>query len=172
MLFTLGFFCVFLLPAVFMGRFGEPREGRPEGTLFLQPAGLFGIWLLTCVGGRIKSPIAFTLAEVEFLFPGPFTRRTLLIYKLAISATGALGFALMVPLFAWQYVTLWWLSAFVGIWWTVCFIQMSTVFLALASDWFGQRFSTGRLAGGRGAGGRGCRMAVVCRNPRCRQGRA
>jgi hypothetical protein len=144
-LFTLGFFSLMLLPTLLVGGAARPRVANPNANLFLHPAALFGLWLVTSVGGRIKSPIAFSLAEVEFLFPGPFTRRQLLIYKLLTSALGALGFAIMAPLFTWNYVTLWWLAAFVGIWWTVCFMQMSTMFMALAIDWFGQRFPKGRV---------------------------
>src|SRR5258708_4184637 len=52
---------------------------------------LFPLWLLTiCVLNLITSAgdraIAFTLPEVNFLFPGPFTRRQLLGYKLLSSA--------------------------------------------------------------------------------------
>ncbi len=144
-LFTLGFFGLMLLPALLVGGAARPREANPNANLFLHPAALFGLWLVTSVGGRIKSPIAFSLAEVEFLFPGPFTRRQLLVYKLLTSALGALGFAMMVPLFAWNYVAVWWLAAFVGIWWTVCFVQMSTILMTLAIDWFGQRFPKGRV---------------------------
>ena len=144
-LFALAFFGMMLLPAILVGQAPEAARGHLKFNAFLHPAALFGLWIVTSVGGRIKSPIAFSLAEVEFLFPGPFTRRQLLTYKLLIGVLGALGFAMLVPLLAWSYVEVWWLAAFVGIWWTVSFMQMTTIFMALAMDWLGQRFRKWRV---------------------------
>ena len=45
--------------------------------------------LLFCLMSLLTAPdkaINFSMAEVEFLFPGPFTRRELLLYKLIESA--------------------------------------------------------------------------------------
>ena len=56
---------------------------------------IFPIWLLMiCVLNLLTSAgdraIGFTPPEVDFLFPGPFTRRQLLGYKLVKSVVGAM----------------------------------------------------------------------------------
>ncbi len=144
-LFAVAFFSAMILPGLLIGRPPRADEHAPPVNLFIHPMALFALWLVTLTGSRMKSPLAFTLAEVEFLFPGPFTRRQLLVYKLLISTLGALGLVIMVP-FAWKYLDVWWLAALLGIWWAVSFMQMSTILLFLAIDWLGQRFLWATMA--------------------------
>jgi hypothetical protein len=114
-----------------------PKERMYLMTWFLHPAALLVLWAFSILGGHFRSPIAFSLPEVEFLFPGPFQRRQLLIYKLAISTIGTLGFALLMPL---VMPMLWAPAALVGIWLALTFMQWSTIFLAVAGSWLGTRY--------------------------------
>jgi hypothetical protein len=144
-IFTVLFFGGSMAPAILASRtLPDDAAKAMNFRMFLHPAALLGLWVVTSLGARIKSPIAFSLPEVEFLFPGPFTRRQLMLYKLAIGALGGLGFAIMVPLFGSRLLAVWWPAAVVGFWWMVVFMQMLTVLLILAVDCFGQRLRTWR----------------------------
>ncbi len=154
-LFTLAFLGLMLVPLI-AARF-TPPEVREHFNFnrFLHPAALAGLWLVTLAGGRMKSPIAFTLPEVEFLFPGPFTRRQLLAYKLAIDALAALGFVVLVPLFVVAYLAVWWPAALLGFWLTMVFVQMLSVIVALGLDLAGAAgplADRDRARAGRGGG--------------------
>ncbi|MEX0677208.1 MAG: putative ABC exporter domain-containing protein [Pirellulales bacterium] len=137
-----AFFSMIVLPRVLFP--SAPREVFvPMTTWFFHPAALFGLWILTLVGSRIKSPLAFSMAEVEFLFAGPFTRRQLLVHKLLASTLGPLGFALLSPLI---FPFVWWPAAIVGILLVATFMQWWTILLALAVDWIGARYRALRWA--------------------------
>jgi len=138
---SLAFFGLILAPQFIAHRL--PREAIPAATWFLHPAALLAFFLVSIAGGRVRSPIAFTMPEVAFLFPGPFERRQLLAYKLATSAVGTLGFSAMMTLFL-SY--LWWAAALLGLWLTTTFILWSAILAALVMDWLGERFRYLRFA--------------------------
>lgn len=139
---TLGFFAMILLLRV-LGSSVPRAELTPMANWFFRPAMLFLLWLFTILGSRFKSPIAFSMAEVEFLFSGPFTRRQLLVHKLMISTLGPLGFALMTPLL---FPFVWWPAAIVGILLMATFMQWWTILMALAIGWIGARYRALRWA--------------------------
>jgi ABC-2 type transport system permease protein len=67
---------------------GAPEALGPGGrsTLVLGGAALWGSWLLSLwIFGRKRPALAFTEAEIQFLFPAPVTRRALLLYKMGRS---------------------------------------------------------------------------------------
>ena len=59
-----------------------------------RPAGPPGSMPLTIISSAGDKAIAFTPGEVDMLFPGPFTRRQLLTFKIVKSALAALITAL------------------------------------------------------------------------------
>ena len=69
-------------------------SGRPElqqltgAAAPFAPLALFGFTLLFVFTSAGEAAIYFTPAEVDLLFAAPFTRRELLIYKLAKTALG------------------------------------------------------------------------------------
>ena len=138
-IFMLAFLSMMLMPMIMARMAPAEVRNRFEFNRFLHPAMLASLWLLTMAGGKMKSPIAFSLAEVEFLFPGPYTRRQLLVYKLLIDAIAVLGFVVMVPLFAGAYLNVWWPAALWGLWLTMAFVQMLSVIVALGLDLIGAR---------------------------------
>ena len=79
-------------PQLLVHRLPQPAA-RPIADLFLNPALLFVLWLFTFAGSWLKSPIAFSMPEVDFLFAGPFPRRKLLVYKLVFNVIGVPGFS-------------------------------------------------------------------------------
>ena len=77
--------------------------------------------------------ISFTPAEVDFLFPAPFHRRELLIYKLVKLFIGSVFMALFFSMSCLLYLNSW-LSAFVGIFLTLVFTQLLALAVALAGQ--------------------------------------
>lgn len=76
--------------------------------------------------------VAFTPGEVDMLFPGPFGRRELLVFKLTKSSLVALLTALIMSLPLVVYARSW-LACFVGVYLTLLFIQFfSTAGVLLA----------------------------------------
>jgi hypothetical protein len=114
-----------------------PKEHMPLMTWFMHPAALFAFWIFSFVGSHFKSPIAFSMPEVEFLVPGPFTRRELLVFKLTVSTLGTLGFAIMMPL---VMPMIWGPAALVGIWLALTFMQWSAILVTLSANWLGERY--------------------------------
>ncbi|REK09014.1 MAG: hypothetical protein DWQ37_19325 [Planctomycetota bacterium] len=115
-----------------------PREAMPPlANLIINPALLFLLWLFTFFGSWIRSPIAFTMPEVDFLFAGPFTRRRLLIYKLLFNVVGVPGFALLAPVFM---PFLWWPAAMLGVALLALFVQWSSILGALVVRWLSARY--------------------------------
>ncbi len=134
-----AFFSLMFLPYLMTRGLDSPvpRERLYLMTWFLHPAALLVLWAFSILGGHFRSPIAFSLPEVEFLFPGPFKRRQLLAYKLAVSTFGTLGFAILMPL---VMPMIWGPAALIGIWLALTFMQWSTIFLAVAGSWLGRRY--------------------------------
>src|SRR5688572_5896066 len=66
-------------------RMPNGREGGPFGSIeveLLASVGLFILFMRWWLFGTDKSALAFTPAEVQFLFPAPVTRRALIQFKL------------------------------------------------------------------------------------------
>jgi hypothetical protein len=135
-LFAVAFFGLMVLPNLIIG---QRVNTVIENVWFLNPAVLCGFWLFITLSGRNSNAIAFSLPEVEFLFPGPFTRRQLLAYKLLLSSLGPLGTALFMPMFLWNFA-IWWPALTLGIWLTFLFIQTTSLLATLLVDWLSARF--------------------------------
>ena len=73
-------------PSLFAAVMMRRQPGMPQFGGWLEPylpIMILGFCLLSIFGPAGELAIAFTPAEVDFLFPAPFHRRELLIYKLA-----------------------------------------------------------------------------------------
>ncbi len=136
---AVGFFGLTLLPYLLTRGLptAVPKEHMPLMTWFMHPAALFAFWVFSFVGSHFKSPIAFSMPEVEFLFPGPFTRRELLVFKLTVSTLGTLGFSIMMPLIM---PMVWGPAALVGIWLALTFMQWTAILVTLGASWLGERY--------------------------------
>lgn len=132
MLISLGM----MLGPQFFARRLPPEAGRAIAETLLHPALLLLMWLFTFAGSWLKSPIAFTMPEVDFLFAGPFARRQLLLYKLVLNAIAVPGLALAAPLFI-PFAS--WPAAMLGIGLLAVFVQWSSVLGNLAISWIGTR---------------------------------
>ena len=77
------------------------------------PVGLMIFFLVSLVSPATQSPLAFLPAEINFLFPGPFTRRELVLYRLA-GTCGLIGAISLVASLTAQHYGATFLGAFLG----------------------------------------------------------
>jgi hypothetical protein len=125
----------------------RPSSSAGPDREFLERFGPFGLaasCLLSLVFSSSARAVSFTPAEVDLLFPGPFTRRQLLAYKLAGIVGGSLLSTLFISLFVQGYAT-WFMAAFTGLALALLFMQFfSTAVTLLANTVSARAFSRGR----------------------------
>lgn len=97
----------------------------PVGLMLLTAASV-----LTAVG---EKAIHFTPAEVDFLFPAPFSRRQLLVYRIANSGLGSLVGAAAMSVGLLIYLPSW-PAAFLGLLVTLQFINLLSILSALVGQ--------------------------------------
>jgi hypothetical protein len=100
------------------------------------PLALLAFALINLLFSVGEGAVSFNAAEVTLLFPGPFTRRQLLLYKIVGIVGGAVFSAAILTVFLRQH-TAWWVAAFVGFSLTLLFLQLLTIALALISSTIG-----------------------------------
>lgn len=135
-LFTMGVVLLTLGPSVFVAVTMRGHQGMPELGGWVRPylpIMILGLCALVIFGPAGEMAISFTPAEVDFLFPAPFHRRELLIYKLAKLFIGAVFGALIFSMTMLLYLNTW-LGAFVGIFLTLVFTQLLGLSVALAGQ--------------------------------------
>lgn len=119
------------------------RYQRPdmENVRSVGPLMLLGICLLTALTSVGDKAVAFTPGEVDFLFPGPFTRRQLLLYKLGKSSLAALLTALLLSFALLRYAGSW-AAAFAGVFLILLFVQFLSTTLVLIGQTVSERAYT------------------------------
>ena len=106
---------------------------QPRGVEWLRAAAPLGMLLFCLLNVLLSKPetgIVFSESEVGQLFPGPFHRRELLVYRLAGNVISTLMLSLLFSLFLLRHVRLWTaaaVTAFCAIW----LVQMLQMGLAL-----------------------------------------
>jgi hypothetical protein len=105
----------------------------PEETLATLPLYLTALALLPVLFSGEDRALAFTPAEVDFLFPGPFSRRALVLYKLVklvlASALSGLIFGMVFKSFAGSLA-----NAVLGAVLVLTFVNLLATLLALVRD--------------------------------------
>ncbi len=104
-----------------------------ERVQLVMPVALLGICIITAVTSAGDKAIAFTPGEVDQLFPGPFTRRELLAYKLIKSTLGAVLTASILSILLMRHAQ-WWPACFAGVFLSLLFIQFFTITLLLSGQ--------------------------------------
>jgi hypothetical protein len=125
----LGMLLMWLWPQImllFMGRGGN----NPQTLRDVLPVALLGLSLMAIIGGARQEGISFTPAEIDFLFSGPFTRRQLLVYKLASGMMASLIVALFFSIWMLRYASLW-LAAYLGTVLALIFVHLLSTMLVL-----------------------------------------
>jgi hypothetical protein len=102
----------------------------------VMPMALLGICIVTAVTSAGDKAIAFTPGEVDQLFPGPFTRRELLAYKLIKSTLAAVLTGLILSLVMLQRAQ-WWPACFVGVFLSLLFVQWFSIAMVLGGQALG-----------------------------------
>jgi hypothetical protein len=88
---VLFFGCILLNPLLVY--FVAPAENQTyslDGMRRFGPLGLLAYCVMTLLFSTGERAITFTPAEIDFLFPGPFSRRQLLGYKIAVTFLSSL----------------------------------------------------------------------------------
>ncbi len=135
LIFTIGFFVTIFGPSLFVGAMGNRPGVFPFGGLAepYLPFLLLGVSLMYVFTSAGEKALYFSPPEVDFLFAAPFHRRELLFYKLANTLTGIVFAALLFSMSFLMYLGSW-LSAVVGIFLTLVFLQL----LAMTTAFLGQ----------------------------------
>jgi hypothetical protein len=105
------------------------------------PLVLLTLVMLSVGTGWGESAIYFSPADVDFLFPGPFSRRDLLFYKLAQSIRSSLFAGTFFSIFAARYAPLL-AGAWLGSVLTLMFVNAFTLALTLLSQIVSHRVDT------------------------------
>ena len=119
---ALGMVLLWLVPALVAGASAPPVD--PAHVRDFGPLVLLALAVTSAVSAGDKA-IAFTPAEVNFLFVAPFTRRQLLLYKLSKAAAGSLVMALALSL-ATRRFSPFWPAAFTGALLALLFVNLCT----------------------------------------------
>jgi len=96
----------------------------------LVPLALLGVCLGHLLVSNRQRSVNFTPADVDFLFAGPFTRRSLLVYKIGSSLFGILFGSTVMSIVFLRYVP-WWPAAWLGIVMAMLFLQLFSIALSL-----------------------------------------
>jgi len=122
---------LWLGPNLFVVLFAE-RNGS-EAARAIIPLALLTVFVFSVAAADMDRAIYFTPAEIDFLFPAPFTRQELISYKLGKALAG-------IPLTAFFFTVLclrhvaWWLAAYVGFCLALVFIQLVRMLLVLGGQ--------------------------------------
>jgi hypothetical protein len=127
-----------LWSATFAAQVDRPGPDHVRGVV---PLVLLGICLMTALTSAGDKAIAFTAGEVDLLFPGPFTRRQLLFYKLSKS-TFAAGLTALILSFALRRYTTLWVAGYVGVLLSLLLVQLLSTALVLLGQSVSERAYT------------------------------
>jgi hypothetical protein len=111
----------------------KQRERVVSHVRTVMPMALLGICVVTAITSAGDKAIAFTPGEVDQLFPGPFTRRELLAYKLIKSTLAAVLTGLILSIVMLQRAQ-WWPACFVGVFLSLLFVQWFSIAMVLGGQ--------------------------------------
>lgn len=135
-------FFMWLTPVLFSAT-TLPRTD-PALVRLYAPLMLLLLCAVTTFSGAGDRSISFTPGEVNFLFPGPFTRRELLLYKLARTLAGGLLSGCIMSIVLLRHAS-GWPAAFVGSFLAMLFVQLLTLAIVMVAQSVGERaYSRGR----------------------------
>jgi len=149
LLFTLGLTGMGIAPSLLM--IAMNRQS-PEILDFMAtaesilPGILLILWLMLLLTSAGEFSLFFSPAEIDFLFPAPFHRRDLVLYKLSKTAQGLLLMSFFFTLYFLPALRSW-ISGFVGIFLSLAFMNLAGMVLTLAGQIVSTHaFNTGRKA--------------------------
>src|SRR5271155_2258320 len=132
--------CSWLGPSLY--RALRMPHADPQMVRTIAPFAILGFCLSNLFASFGEGAIAFTGAEVDFLFPGPFTRRSLLGYKIVKTALGTAFTTLIFSVLLLRYSASW-IACFIGVWLTVQFMQLFAMAVIMVGQTIGERAYSG-----------------------------
>lgn len=112
------------------------RRSDPARVRAVTPLAILGVCILTAITSAGDKAIAFTPGEVDQLFPGPFSRRELLAYKILKSLFAAMLTGLILSIALLRHAQ-WWVACFVGVFLSLLFVQFFSIAVVLAGQTIG-----------------------------------
>jgi hypothetical protein len=100
---------LWLVPAV-IGSFTAPPL-EPEPVRRYGPAVLLIMVIANLFNRNAQHSVHFSPAEIDVLYPAPFSRRQLLTYKVSIALLSSIGVGLLLSIFIWRYAGNWLFAA-------------------------------------------------------------
>lgn len=117
------------------------KRTDPAVVIAIVPAIMLAMCLLNLITSGGDKAVVFTPAEVDFLFPAPFTRRQLLAYKLGKSLVGLLFSSLLLSVVFLRHAVSWpfaWWGTFLAL----IFMQLLAMAITLIAQSTGERAYT------------------------------
>ena len=135
-------FLAFLVLTLWLGpatyRALRMPHANPQMVGTIAPFAILSFCLSNLFTSFGDAAVPFTGAEVDFLFYGPFTRRSLLVYKILKAALGTAFSTLIFSILLLRYSSSW-IACCVGIWLTVQFMQLFAMAVILYGQTIGER---------------------------------
>src|SRR4051812_42271548 len=138
-LFGLAVVGLWLAPSLWQAM--QMRRTDPHVVQDIAPVLLLATCLLQAFTSGGDKAIAFTPAEVDFLFPGPFTRRQLLAYKVAKTVAGMALSATLLSIVLLRHAAHW-AQAWAGLFLAMLFLQLVGMSITLLGQSVGERAYT------------------------------
>lgn len=134
-----------MLVGLGMAAISQPHHRVNEEALRLYGTGaLLAYCVMVVLTSAGEPAVTFSAAEVDFLFPGPFSRRELLAYKIVGSAFSSMITASLMLIWLGHYAHSLW-AAFFAILLVLNFLQLFSMSVAMFSGLMGARaYSTTR----------------------------
>src|SRR5450432_956267 len=114
----------------------------PQIVRTVAPFAILGFCLSNLFASFGEKAIVFSGAEVDFLFPGPFSRRSLLGYKILKTALGTTFTTMVFSVMLLRYSGSW-IACAVGIWLTIQFMQLFAMSVIMLGQTVGERAYSG-----------------------------
>jgi ABC-2 type transport system permease protein len=108
----------------------------------IAPFAILGFCLSNLFASIGENAVAFTGPEIDFLFPGPFTRRSLLGYKILKTALGTTITSVIFSILLLRYSASW-IACWIGLWLTVQFMQLFAITVIMLAQTIGERAYSG-----------------------------
>jgi hypothetical protein len=113
----------------------------PGAVRDVAPVILLAMSLLALVTSGGEKAVTFTPAEVDFLFPGPFTRRQLLAYKIGKAVAGVTFSSVLMAVVFLRHAS-GWMQAWAGIFLAMMFMHLLSMAVTLVAQSAGERAYT------------------------------
>ena len=121
-------FGLMLVPSVITAWQSPPLD--PELPRALLPPAMLAMFLMILLTGGLDAGVHFQPAEVDLLFPGPFTRRQLLLYRIVNTLVGLVLGSVFFSFMALRWSRLW-LAGYLGVCLSLALLSLLQMLLGM-----------------------------------------